>query len=59
MRRLTILFLALAGPLLGPQPPYDVFPPVEPPYDRVRYEASTKAGELAFPVNYTIWIRPA
>lgn len=37
-------------------PPYDVFPPAEPPYSRVRYEASTKPGELTFPVNYTVWI---
>jgi hypothetical protein len=38
------------------KPPYDVFPPAEPPCYRVRYEVSTKAGELVFPVNYTIWI---
>src|SRR6516164_4283421 len=38
------------------KPPYDIFPPAEPPYYRVRYEASQKPGELAFPVNYTIWI---
>ena len=38
------------------KPPYDVFPPADPPYYRVRYEASTKQGELAFPVNYTVWI---
>lgn len=40
--------------------PYDVFPPAEAPYFRVRYEAPTepKAGELIFPVNYTIWIPP-
>ncbi|NBO92814.1 MAG: hypothetical protein EBV06_10980 [Planctomycetia bacterium] len=41
-----------------PKPPYDVFPPATPPYYRVRYDASTKAGELIFPVNYTIWIPP-
>jgi poly(3-hydroxybutyrate) depolymerase len=58
MHRLAILVLALASPLFGQQPPYDVFPPAEPPYFRVRYEASTKAGELVFPVNYTIWIPP-
>ena len=39
-------------------PPYDVFPPAESPYYRVRYEASNKPGELIFPVNYTIWIPP-
>lgn len=38
------------------EPPYDVFPPADPPYYRVRYEASTRPGELIFPVNYTVWI---
>lgn len=58
MHRLTILSLAVAAPLLGQQAPYDVFPPAEPPYYRVRYEHSTKAGELVFPANFTIWIPP-
>jgi hypothetical protein len=51
-------FLAVAGAadLHAQKPPYDVFPPAEPPYYRVRYEASSKPGELVFPVNYTIWI---
>jgi pimeloyl-ACP methyl ester carboxylesterase len=39
-------------------PPYDVFPPAEPPVYRVRYEASAEPGGLAFPVNYTAWIPP-
>lgn len=42
--------------LRAQKPPYDVFPPAEPPYYRVRYEASSKPGELIFGVNYTIWI---
>ncbi len=58
MHRFAILLLALVGPLFAQQPPYDVFPPGEPPYYRVRYEASAKPGELIFPVNYTIWIPP-
>ena len=36
--------------------PYDVFPAADPPYYRVRYEASAGPGELTFPVNYTVWI---
>jgi pimeloyl-ACP methyl ester carboxylesterase len=40
------------------KPPYDVFPPAEPPYYRVRYEASQKPGEVVYSVNYTIWIPP-
>ena len=53
-----LILLALAAPLSAQQPPYDVFPPANPPYFRVRYEASTKPGELIFPVNYTVWIPP-
>jgi pimeloyl-ACP methyl ester carboxylesterase len=51
------LFLVLAAPLLAQNKPYDVFPPADPPYYRVRYEAGA-AGELIFPVNYTIWVPP-
>ncbi|MCF7785502.1 MAG: PHB depolymerase family esterase [Prosthecobacter sp.] len=40
------------------QPPYDVFPAADPPYYRVRYEASTQPGELIYPVNYTVWVPP-
>jgi hypothetical protein len=40
------------------KPPYDVFPPADPPYYRVRYEASDKKGELPYAVNYTVWIPP-
>ena len=58
MRHLAFLFLALAGSLSAQQPPYDVFPLADPPYYRVRYEGSTKPGELVFPANFTVWIPP-
>ena len=54
--RIAVFLLALPTTLFAQQPPYDVFPPADPPYYRVRYEASTKPGELVYPVNYTIWI---
>jgi pimeloyl-ACP methyl ester carboxylesterase len=38
--------------------PYENPLPAEAPYFRVRYEASTKPGELIYPVSYTIWIPP-
>jgi hypothetical protein len=44
--------------LLVQQKPYDVFPPAEPPYHRVRYEASADPAGLVYPVNYTVWIPP-
>lgn len=52
------VFLVVAMPAASraQEPPYDVFPDAEPPYYRVRYEASTQPGELIFAVNYTIWI---
>lgn len=53
---IPLLLVALATELSAQQPPYDVFPPADQPYYRVRYEASTQPGELVYPVNYTIWI---
>src|SRR5262245_23735241 len=57
-RLACLVLLAAAADLHAQKAPYDVFPPAEPPYYRVRYDASTKAGELVYPVNYTIWIPP-
>jgi acetyl esterase/lipase len=51
-----LLLVACATDLFAQRPPYDVFPPADPPYYRVRYEAGTRPGELVYPVNYTIWI---
>ncbi|MBL8827541.1 MAG: hypothetical protein JNM18_11235 [Planctomycetaceae bacterium] len=56
--RSAALVMILCTTVLAQQPPYDVFPAADPPYYRVRYEASTAAGELSYPVNYTIWIPP-
>ena len=52
----TLLLITVTPSLHAQKAPYDVFPPAEAPYYRVRYEASTNPGELTFPVNYTIWI---
>src|SRR5580704_18603723 len=53
---LAFMLFALPAIALAQRPPYDVFPPADPPYYRVRYEAGARQGELAYPVNYTIWI---
>lgn len=58
MRQFAFCFFILASALHAQKAPYDVFPPADPPYYRVRYEGSSKPGELIFPVNYTIWIPP-
>jgi hypothetical protein len=56
----AVCLLVVAGvpDLCAQKPPYDVFPPADPPYYRVRYEASDRPGGLAYPVNYTIWVPP-
>ena len=56
MTKILLLFSFLSPFLFGQNPPYDISPKAEPPYYRVRYEASSKPGELIFPVQYTIWI---
>ena len=56
MNRYLLPLLLVTSPLWAQNPPYDVFPDAEPPYYRVRYEASKKPGELIFPVKYTVWI---
>jgi hypothetical protein len=53
-----LLLVAGAADLSAQKAPYDVFPPAEAPYYRVRYEPSTNKGELPYGVNYTIWIPP-
>ncbi|WP_201743743.1 hypothetical protein [Roseiconus nitratireducens] len=58
-----LAFWILVGMVVGsssaaPSPPYDNPPAIEPPYYRVRYEASERPGELIFPVSYTVWIPP-
>ncbi len=58
-RVLAALLLAVfAAGAFAQKVPYDVFPPADPPYSRVRYEASTAAGELPYAVNYTLWVPP-
>ena len=58
MIRFVPLFFVLTGVLSAQQAPYDVFPPAEAPYYRVRYEAGTQPGELIYGVNYTVWVPP-
>lgn len=54
--RTAVVLFAIPIALFAQNKPYDVFPDAEPPYYRVRYEASPQPGELIFPVNYTVWI---
>ena len=59
--RILLLFLAvvvLVDSSFAQQPPYEISLPADPPYYRVRYEGSEKAGELVYPVSYTLWVPP-
>jgi hypothetical protein len=69
LRLLSLVVILSAGSLFAQTPaaaptatpaPYKpaVPPPADPPYYRVRYEASTQPKELIFGVTYTIWIPP-
>lgn len=61
MRIALVSFLLLSlGTLFAAaqEPPYHDPPDAEPPYYRIRYEASDQPGELRFPVQYTVWIPP-
>ena len=43
-----LLLVAYATDLFAERPPYDVFPPADPPYYRVRYEAgASRRGNAA------------
>ena len=46
------------GAVSAQDSPYENNLTAEPPYFRVRYDASSKPGELAYPVSYTVWIPP-
>ena len=52
------IILSIASSAKAQNPAYANPLPAEPPYFRVRYEASSNIGELAYPVSYTIWIPP-
>jgi hypothetical protein len=55
---LGLLLVAGVTDLRAQKPPYDVFPPADPPYYRVRYEPSKEPGGLAYGANYTVWVPP-
>jgi len=56
MRFLASLFLALISFVQAQVPPYEIALAADPPYYRIRYEASTTPGELVYAVSYTVWI---
>ena len=58
MRTFALLLFAFTGSLAAQVPPYENPLPADPPYYRVRYEASTEPGKLEFPASYTVWIPP-
>ena len=55
MKSLFACLLVVSSTVFA-QSPYGNLPEAKPPYYRVRYEASERAGELIFPVTYTVWV---
>ena len=58
MQSLFLILFALVGMLPIRLAHGADLPPAEPPYERIRYDASTEPGELRFPVIHTLWIPP-
>jgi hypothetical protein len=58
MRVFALLTLLLIGSVTAQESVYQNSLPADPPYYRVRYEASTKPGELIYPVSFTVWVPP-
>jgi len=54
----ALILSSACAALWAQQPPYDNPPDAQPPYYRVRYQASSGDGELLYPVAYTIWVPP-
>lgn len=53
------LFMSVLTVLVSAQEPVYVNSlPADSPYFRVRYETSSNAGELVYPVSFTVWIPP-
>jgi len=58
MRVTAILIILLSGSVSAQESVYQNSLPADPPYYRVRFEASTKPGELIYPVSFTVWVPP-
>jgi pimeloyl-ACP methyl ester carboxylesterase len=58
MRHAVLLFVVCASSVFAQEPAYVNPLPADPPYHRVRYEASSLPGELAYAVSYTVWVPP-
>lgn len=58
MRTLALLLFVLVSTVAAEPSPYDVFPPAEAPYFRVRFQPATMPGDLVYGANFTIWIPP-
>ncbi len=59
MRSIVVMIMLLTSTVAAQDSVYKNTLPADPPYYRVRYEASTVEGELIYPASYTVWIPPA
>ena len=56
MRVTVLLTILLIGSVSAQESIYQNTLPADPPYYRIRYEASTKPGELIYPASFTMWV---
>ncbi len=59
MRSIVVMVMLLTSTVAAQDSVYKNTLPADPPYFRVRYEASAVEGELMYPASYTVWIPPA
>ena len=56
MRVTVLLTMLLIGSVSAQESIYQNTLPADPPYYRIRYEASTEPGELIYPASFTMWV---
>lgn len=54
MRSIAVMVMLLTSTVAAQDSVYKNTLPADPPYYRVRYEASAVEGELIYPASYTV-----
>lgn len=56
MRAFVVLLVLLTSSVSAQESVYQNSLPADPPYFRVRYDASDMPGELIYPASFTVWV---
>lgn len=59
MRAFVVLLVLLTSSVSAQESVYQNSLPADPPYFRVRYDASDMPGELIYPASFTVWVPPS